>query len=146
MSTQRHLPRLLATLLAAAALASCAQQVPPAATATASAASAAAPEPESARLARELRTLIGPAACTADAQCRTVPVGAKACGGPAGYLAWSTQGTDATRLTALAAQQSEAHRREVEASGMRSNCAVTTDPGASCVQGRCQLATTRQAR
>lgn len=149
MSKQRHLPRLLATLLAAAALASCAQQVPPAGTATASAASAAsaaAPEPESARLARELRTLIGPAACTADAQCRTVPVGAKACGGPAGYLAWSTQGTDAQRLTALAARQSEAHRREVEASGMRSNCAITPDPGASCVQGRCQLATTRQAR
>ena len=62
------LPHLLAATLACAALASCAQ-TPPA---------PAASEPESARLGRELRTLIGPARCSADAQCRTVPVGAMA--------------------------------------------------------------------
>jgi len=123
--------RLLAPVLAWVALASCAQ-TPPA---------LAASEPESARLARELRELVGPAACTADAQCRSLPVGAKACGGPAGYLAWSTQRTDAARLQALAARQADAQRRENEASGLRSNCAMLADPGAACVAGQCRLAT-----
>jgi hypothetical protein len=126
------LPRLLAAALACIALASCAQTTPPA---------SAPAEPESARLGRELRTLIGPATCSTDAQCRTVPVGAKACGGPAGYWAWSAQGTDGEALKALAARQSQAHRHEVEASGLRSNCAMAIDPGAACMAGRCQLVT-----
>ena len=125
--------RLLAAALAGIALASCAQTAPPA---------DAPAEPESARLSRELRALIGPAACSADTQCRTVPVGAKACGGPAGYWAWSAKDTDGAALKALATRQSEAHRREVEASGMRSTCVMAVDPGAACVAGRCQIVTT----
>jgi len=117
-----HAP-LLAAVLATSTLASCAQT--PA-------------EPESQRLAREMRELIGPARCTSDQQCRTLPVGAKACGGPAGYWAWSTEGTDAARLAALAARQADAQRRENEVSGLRSNCAMVSDPGAACVAGRCQ--------
>lgn len=119
----KPLQHLIAACLAATALAGCAQP---------------AAEPESQRLARELRALIGPAACTADSQCRSLPVGAKACGGPAGYWAWSTQDGDAQRIAALAARQAETQRREVEASGLRSNCALTPDPGAACVAGRCQ--------
>lgn len=125
---------LLATLLATTALASCAQ--PPSAPA----------EPESQRLSRELRTLIGPAACTADSQCRSLPVGAKACGGPAGYWAWSTQDGDAQRITDLAARQAAAQRKENEANSMRSNCALAVDPGAACVAGRCQLSPAGAAR
>ncbi|WP_457352307.1 hypothetical protein [Roseateles sp. P5_D6] len=135
--------RLLAPLLAWATLASCAQ-TPPAAPAASAAAAPA--EAESVRLGRELRALIGPAACTANSQCRTVAVGAKACGGPAGYLAWSTVGTDAERLAALAARQAQAHKREIEASGMHSNCAMVADPGAACVATRCELATPQSAR
>lgn len=128
---------LLATLLAWAALASCAQ-TPPAAT--------AATEAESARLGRELRAVVGPAACSSDSECRTLPVGAKACGGPAGYLAWSTRDTDEQKLQALAARQADAQRRENRAASMRSNCAVVTDPGAVCLASRCQLATAPSAR
>lgn len=138
--------RLLAPLLAWAALSSCAQTLPPPAPAAPPTPVAAAPEVESVRLGGELRALIGAAACSANEQCRTVPVGAKACGGPAGYLAWSTQGTDAPRLIALATRQSDAHKREIEASGMRSNCAMVTDPGAACVAQRCTLQTVSSAR
>lgn len=121
----------IAAALAATTLAACAQT--PA-------------EPESQRLSRELRTLIGPAACTADSQCRSLPVGAKACGGPAGYWAWSTQGGDAERIAALAARQAEAQKKENEASGLRSNCAMAVDPGAACVAGRCQARTPGNSR
>ncbi|MGM9482602.1 hypothetical protein ACS5PN_15525 [Roseateles sp. NT4] len=134
--------RLLAALLAGAALASCAQTPTPAPAAP----TPAVAEPESAKLGRELRALIGPATCTADSQCRTVAVGAKACGGPAGYLAWSTQGTDAQKVAALAVRQTDAQRREVDASGMRSNCMFVADPGAACVAGRCELTGPNSAR
>ncbi|RTL32730.1 MAG: hypothetical protein EKK53_29050 [Burkholderiales bacterium] len=116
--------RLLAALLGATALASCAQTPP---------------EPASQRLARDLRTAIGPARCTADSQCRTLPIGAKACGGPAGYWAWSTLNTDAQAVQDLAARQGKAAREEVAASGMQSNCAIVTDPGARCDAGVCKL-------
>lgn len=129
-----HACRSLVLLLCCAALGSCAQTHAP------------APEPESARLAQELRTLIGPAACTSDEQCRTVAIGAKACGGPAGYRAWSTQDGKAEAIAALAARQRDAERREVEAAGLRSNCAVTVNPGSACVAGRCQLAAPLDAR
>jgi hypothetical protein len=130
--------RLLASLLAWAALASCAQPTP----------SVPAPSTspgEAARLEHELRTLIGPAACNSNAQCRTVAVGAKACGGPSGFLAWSTEGTDAARVTDLAARQAAAQRRENEAGRLVSNCAMVTDPGAACVAGRCRLGSSNPA-
>lgn len=129
----------LAAVLGTVTLASCAQTAPPP---TKPAGAARPAEPGSQRLARELRTAIGRAACTADSQCRTVPVGAKSCGGPAGYWAWSTEGTDAKRVAEAARQQAEAQRRENEASGLLSDCRVVTDPGARCVAGRCELATT----
>lgn len=129
--------RLLAPLLACTALVSCAQTPPPLTTAA-----SAVAETESARLGRELRELIGPASCSSDAQCRTVAVGAKACGGPSGYLAWSTQATDARAVASLAERQAAAQRRELAASGLRSNCAVVSDPGAACVAQRCVLAAT----
>lgn len=128
MAGMKLLRPLLTATLAAAALASCAQTPAP-----------APAEPPSERLARELRDAIGPARCTTNAQCRSIAVGAKACGGPAAYLAWSTEGTDARRVTELAARQTEAQRREIAASGLRSNCAFVADPGAVCVAGQCQL-------
>jgi hypothetical protein len=125
------LQHLLASALACCALASCAQTPP--------APAASAPEPQAARLAREMQSLIGPARCRADSDCRTLAVGAKACGGPGGYWAWSTQGTDGQKLQALAQRQAEAAAAENTRSGMASNCAVVTDPGARCDAGRCVL-------
>lgn len=125
------LQQLFTAVLVSAALAGCAQTPP---------SPSAAPEPESQRLSRELKALIGTAACTADNQCSSLAVGAKACGGPAGYLAWSSVDTDAARVKELAARLTEAQRREVAANGMRSNCAFVADPGAVCTAGRCQLA------
>ena len=82
---------------------------------------------------RDVAVEIGDAACDTDAQCRTVGIGSKACGGPEGYLAWSSKvnGTG-TRLSELAAAHSTERERENELSGMRSNCRVTPDPGAVC--------------
>jgi hypothetical protein len=101
-----------------------------------------------ATLLTQIREAIGPAPCTQTAQCKTLAVGAKACGGPEAYMAWSTSHTDATRLNALAARHRALRESENAASQERSNCLAVTDPGAVCqpsqssastLAGVCQL-------
>lgn len=83
-------------------------------------------------LEAQLRGLIGDAACVSDDQCRTVAFGAKACGGPQGYLAWSTLHTDATALAATAEQYAARRRADNQREGRVSDCAMVADPGAYC--------------
>jgi hypothetical protein len=77
------------------------------------------------------------ARCTGDAECRTVAVGGKACGGPTGYRAYSTKGADPAGVEALASRERELALAEARASGRVSNCMIQADPGAACVQGQC---------
>ena len=103
---------------------------------------AAAPAAEPAaetRLLEQIRAEIGRAACTDDAQCRTLPVGAKACGGPAAWWPWSEASTNGARLLAWAQELDQLQRQRIEASGMRSDCRYVPDPGAACVAQRCVL-------
>ena len=101
-------------------------------------------------LMRDIAVEIGDAACDSDDQCRTLGVGAKACGGPEAYIAWSSKvNGKGARLTALAAAHTAERERENERSGMRSNCSVTPDPGAMCIprpQDRLRACQTAQAR
>lgn len=93
----------------------------------------------SASLGEQITLAIGDAACDNAQQCRTLPVGAKACGGPAGYLAWSTKRGNGELLARLAAQQAAEERKKNEKSGMMSTCSIELDPGATCSAGRCVL-------
>ena len=97
------------------------------------------PASNSAALMDQIRAQIGSASCTANAQCRSVAVGAKACGGPEAYLAWSTAVSNEARLKAAVAAHAQARQREDEQSGRMSNCMMLADPGARCEAGRCQL-------
>lgn len=126
----------LCTLAAAcAALTACAAGGQPV---TIVAAAAAAPPPAAGknaapRLLQEIRAAIGTAPCDADAQCHSIGVGARPCGGPEGYLAWSSQHTDRERLFDLVERHREARRIEHESSGMLSDCRMLPDPGAACL-------------
>jgi hypothetical protein len=123
-TTVRHAGAWLAGLLAIAAAAPVSADSMAAASAPGR---AVAPDP----LAR-VHALIGNAACTSDEQCRTIGVGAKACGGPEAYLAWSTVRTDAPALEAAVAAYGSTRLDAVARGGRVSNCALTVDPGASC--------------
>ena len=79
-----------------------------------------------------VEALIGDAACDSDAQCHTIAVGAKACGGPQRYLAWSSRRTDGATLRSTAEREALAARAKAESSGLMSNCAMVKDPGAYC--------------
>ncbi|HJV60878.1 MAG TPA: hypothetical protein VJ743_08015 [Albitalea sp.] len=83
--------------------------------------------------------LIGDAACTADAQCHSIGIGAKPCGGPEGYVAWSSLRTDGRALEQAVQRHAQARRRESAARGEMSTCSVIPDPGAHCAAGVCRL-------
>lgn len=119
-SMKRHLAQALAMLCAAG---------------FASAVSASAQEQDTPAKEGELLRLIGDAACTGDAQCRTIGFGAKACGGPQSYRAWSTLRTDEAALKTAAAAVEAGQRLEIERRGIASNCSVVADPGAYCDRG-----------
>ena len=99
----------------------------------------APPAPGNAGLLAQIQAEVGAAACDSTQQCHTLAIGAKACGGPERYLAWSSKDYDGKTLKALAQAQAEASRKQQQADGMMSTCSIVTDPGATCEAGRCVL-------
>jgi hypothetical protein len=102
---------------------------------------AAPPEnsPASATLWQQIQAEVGDAACEGPQQCHSIGLGAKACGGPEGFLAWSSLAGDSKKLQSLVAQYAAARKGEQERSGMVSDCALVSDPGVACMAGRCTL-------
>jgi hypothetical protein len=82
-------------------------------------------------------TLAKASACTADAECRSVAVGAKACGGPTGYRAYSGKTASPDSVEALARHERELAAAQAKASHQVSPCFMLADPGARCQQNKC---------
>ncbi|MES2900504.1 MAG: hypothetical protein V4723_12310 [Pseudomonadota bacterium] len=128
---------VLSSLLACSGVAATSGEAAVPAPATAAAPVAQAPKAGAgAGLMQELQAAVGAAACDSAAQCKTVAIGHKACGGPESYIAYSTK-TDGTKVTSLAARYADARKGENQRSGMISNCMLLRDPGATCSAGRC---------
>ena len=127
----------MALLLSLSSLLACATEPPP----KPSSRSMNKPAQTSAQLHAEIKALIGDAPCDNASQCRTIAVGFKACGGPGGYLAWSTKNVDEAVLKDLVQRQIAAEQAESQRAGMISDCRLVTDPGAVCRAGRCVLGT-----
>jgi hypothetical protein len=102
----------------------------------------AAPQPAAAQdgdTLTRIRALVGIPSCSADAQCKTLALGAQPCGGPEGYLAFSSTRTPEADLRALAdVYRSERHAANSR-SGMMSDCRVRPEPGTVCRAGACTL-------
>ena len=77
-------------------------------------------------------SLIGDAACDSQSQCRTVGIGARPCGGPESWLAWSTRSTDARALQDAVQAQAQAAKEANRHSGLASDCQVRPEPTAVC--------------
>jgi len=93
-----------------------------------------------------IQALVGKAACTSDSQCQVLPIGAKACGGPASHLAYSTANTDAAELQALAKRYHAEQQAGNQRSGIVSTCRMVPTPVASCRANTCQLGEAAAAR
>jgi hypothetical protein len=101
-------------------------------------ASVAAPVPAADTFAR-LRALAADVQCSDDSQCHTLPLGRSPCGGPEGYLPWSSAHTDGNALRALGERYAAERQAANTASGRVGACRFTPDPGAVCRAGTCQL-------
>lgn len=87
----------------------------------------------------QLRALERDAGCSSDQQCRSVALGAKSCGGPEAYMAYSTAKMSPEKVQALAERYRQERQAANKASGLASDCRYLMDPGAQCRAGSCQL-------
>jgi hypothetical protein len=82
-------------------------------------------------------TLSSASACTTDAECHSVAIGAKACGGPTGYRAYSSRTVSTASVDALAQHERDLAGQAARESHQVSTCFMLADPGAHCKQSRC---------
>ena len=80
---------------------------------------------------------IGGAEASTLSQCALVAVGARPCGGPRAYLAYSNAVTDSAALVALAAVYERLDRERNEAEGLVSTCELMEPPDLALENGRC---------
>ena len=101
---------------------------------------------EEATLLARIKAGIGDASCSSDAQCRSLGVGERACGGPEQWWAWSVNSPQAAQLPAWAEKLSTLAKQRNATSGMVGNCRYQPDPGAVCQAQRCVLVVPALAR
>lgn len=131
---------LLLTLIMACTACTSDAEPPPERQASSTAEPASMPGAAAGSTLDQIRAMIGSAACSDASQCRTLPIGARPCGGPEGYLAYSTSTTPEAELHALAERYKQERTDAHAKSGAMSDCRFMPDPGAVCVAGTCQLA------
>ena len=94
---------------------------------------AAAPAASSSAAAQaRVDALIGDAGCDIQGQCHVVGIGARPCGGPESWLAWSTKATNPQALQDAVQAQVQARKDENQHGGPASDCMVRPEPTAVC--------------
>ena len=75
--------------------------------------------------------------CTSSADCGLLPMGAKPCGGPEAYIAYSKNNSDEAKLQKMAQSYKESRQKYNEENQMMGTCVVTPKPRVSCVRNQC---------
>ena len=86
----------------------------------------------------DLDRLIGDAEASGLAACQTVPVGAKACGGPTDYAVYSAEASEAAAIVQTAEEITRMDEQANREFGLGSDCAVTPEPTVVWVGGQCR--------
>jgi hypothetical protein len=90
-------------------------------------------------LDRMIKAEIGEPRATDLSQCRSIPFGAKACGGPATYLAYSVARTNDVQLRALVDEFNQTAREYNQARKLMSDCMFVSEPKVELIEGICKL-------
>ncbi len=80
--------------------------------------------------------------CTEASQCKSAPVGVRACGGPRDYVVYCSVTTDENALLRALSQLQRSEERYNEQCGVMSICIFTSEPQVDLVNGVCQKAET----
>jgi hypothetical protein len=79
-------------------------------------------------LRRMIEQEIGIPSANEPIQCKLMPFGSKPCGGPWGYLVYSTLKTDEARLKQLVSEFNQLQKKMNEESKIMSDCAIAPEP------------------
>jgi hypothetical protein len=93
-------------------------------------------------LESEARSLAVAEGCTEASQCKSAPVGVRACGGPRDYVVYCSVTTDENALLRALSQLQRSEERYNEQCGVMSICIFTEAPQVDLVNGVCQKAET----
>jgi hypothetical protein len=93
---------------------------------------------EAARLRREIFELIGSAPCNNLVNCRILALGARACGGPEEYVAYSTWARR-DDIQSKAAEYNFLREELLAGAAPASGCQPLAEPKAACINSRCVL-------
>jgi hypothetical protein len=116
---------------AALALAACVSALSPETT-------EAEDQAELARLEAEARALVAPDGCTRPGDCRSAPLGAKACGGPRTYVVYCASTTDTVALFRKLEQHRRAEAAFNQKYGRPSTCDLAMPPQTELAGGTCR--------
>jgi len=81
--------------------------------------------------------LVAEAGCSAIGECRSLPLGAKPCGGPWEYLIYSTTDTDTLKIEEKVNEHNEWNRVLNSRYGYISDCGIVGEPQLLCSKGKC---------
>ena len=92
----------------------------------------------------EIVSLIGEPRCANLVHCRVLALGARPCGGPSEYLAYSSLTANRETIEAKAYEYSFLEEEVNRSKGAVGSCEVLPPPRATCVDGRCTLSSPRR--
>lgn len=87
----------------------------------------------------EMLGLVGDANADTLSQCKILAVGQRPCGGPEGYIAYSTLDTNVSALIRLTSRYNRLSVTRVEEEGMYSTCEIVPEPPVHLSNGKCVL-------
>jgi hypothetical protein len=103
----------------------------------------AAAQPSTAERLQELSTMIvkeiGTPTADEPSQCKLIAVGSKPCGGPAGYLVYSTTKSNEARLKQMVAEFNQLAQRFNQERKLMSDCMLVTEPKMEFADGLCRI-------
>ena len=89
-------------------------------------------------LEEQAKALVKAGGCTSGDQCRTAPVGSRACGGPRYYLVYCSRTTDSVALFRKLAEVEHAERAYNRKYEIISTCEFRMPPAVGVTAGTCQ--------
>lgn len=94
-----------------------------------------------ARMEAEIDDFIGEATCHEAGDCRTIPFGAKPCGGPWKFKVFGASSGETAKLEAMVAKYNLFNAELNEKYGWMSDCLAVMPPEIECVDGKCVVVT-----
>lgn len=95
-------------------------------------------------IAREIDKEVGEAPANRVSLCKTIPIGAKPCGGPWGYLVFSESKSNESKLNSLVAIYNDLDEERNKKESRVSTCEMISAPPLELKDGKCH-GTTRYA-